>query len=274
MTHSYDDHAELRPRTRAERTTALAVGAVLAVAGTVSLIHLIDQYNKAGPYREARAAESERARQEREAERERRLADEEARSRIGSGEALPPALSVEPANPTLPSGTARLEDLPPETRREIERRLAEERMRTPLSSTVRPAQPLRWSVPPSWPTVRGDAFPEGVSEMSVQFRCRVTRGGLLSDCASTEQPAGTGLAALMRPALDRARAEPARIDGQVVESRISFGVAFTAPPRRVVVPPPPTRPRDPEAPPAYVPTSPLPSADRLTTPPPVPAPEG
>ena len=94
MTHSYDDHAGLRPRTRAERITALAVGAALAVAGTVSLIHLVDQYGKAGPYREARAAEDARERQEREAERERRRADAEATSRIGNGEGLPPMLSV------------------------------------------------------------------------------------------------------------------------------------------------------------------------------------
>lgn len=275
MTHSYDDHAGLRPRTRAERITALAVGAALAVAGTVSLIHLVDQYGKAGPYRGARAAEDARERQEREAERERRRADAEATSRIGSGEALPPMLSVETANPTLPGGPIRLEDLPPEKRREIERLLAEQGARTPPApSSVRPAvsQPLRWYIPPVWPTVRGDAFPEGVSEMGVQFRCRVTRAGLLADCTSTEQPAGTGLAARMRPALDRARAEPASVDGRAFESRITFGVSFTAPARRLVVPP--TPPRDPEAPPAYVPTSPLPSADRLTAPPPEPAPEG
>jgi hypothetical protein len=264
MTHSYDDHAGLRPRTPAERVTALAVGAVLAVAGTVSLIHLVDQYGKAGPYREARAAEGARERLEREAERERREAAEQAASRIGSGEGLPPALSVEPANPNLP----------PEQRREMERLLAEQVARTPPSpSAVRRAasQPLRWYIPPNWPSVRGDAFPEGVSEISVQFRCRVTRDGLLADCAATEQPAGTGLAARMRPALDRARAEPASVDGRAVESRISFGVSFTAPARRLVAPQPP---REPDAPPAYVPTSPLPSPDRLTTPAPQPAPEG
>lgn len=274
MTHSYDDHAGPRPRTRAERITALSVGAVLAIAGTVSLIHLVDQYNKAAPYREARAAEGARERQAREAERERRVADEEARSRIGSGEPLPPPVAVERANPTLPNKAFRLEDLPPEQRREIERLLAEQGARTrPPPSPVRSgvSQTLRWYVPPSWPSVRNDAFPEGVSRMSVEFRCRVTRDGALADCASTEQPQGTGLADRMRPALARARAEPASIDGRPVEGRISFGVSFTAGPRRSVAPPPP---RDPEAPPAYVPTSPLPSADRLTTPPPAPAPEG
>lgn len=264
MTHSYDDRGALPPRSRADRMLALGVGVTLAVTGTLSLVHLIDQYGKAAPYREARAAERDR---EREARAQRAAEREAADALRDAGGVLPPPVAVQPGSDVVPEGAFRLEDLPSAQRREVERLLEREGARSPVPvQTERPivSRPLRWYIPPSWPSVRNDAFPEGVSRMRVQFRCRVTRDGSLADCTSTEQPVGTGLAARMRPALDRARVEPSMVNGRPVESRISFGVSFSAAPRRLVAPPPP--PAEAEKPPAYIPASPLPSADRLDAP--------
>ncbi len=277
MTHSYNDHGGLPARARTERMTALGVGAVMAVAGTLSLVHLIDQYRKAAPWREARAAERER---ERQAEAAREKAADALRDADGN---LPPPVAVAPAdraNPILPNGAFRLEDLPPEQRREVERLLEREGAgpasgpgSTPRSQPQRPSvsQTIRWYIPPSWPSVRNDAFPDGVSRMGVQFRCNVTRDGVLARCDATENPSGTGLAARMRPALDRARVDPPTVGGRAVESEITFGVSFSAAPRRVPVPSPADKPGA-EAP-AYMPPSALPPADRLTAPSP-PAPGG
>jgi hypothetical protein len=111
--------------------------------------------------------------------------------------------------------------------------------------------------------------------MSVRFRCDVSRGGTLSNCSATEEPVGTGLAARTRPALDGARMEPLTTNGRTVEGRATFGVSYTATPRWVRPPQPPAPPAEVEKPPAYVPPSTLPSADRLDTPPPPePAPGG
>lgn len=274
MTHSYDDHGGLPARTRTERLTALGVGAVMAVAGILSLVHLIDQYRKATPWREARAAERER---ERQAEEAREKAADALRDARGN---LPPPVAVAPAPPgaaTPPDGPFRMEDLSPEQRRAVERMIERESGgATPVPQTrsrpQRPAvsQPIRWYIPPSWPSVRNDAFPDGVSRMGVQFRCRVTRDGVLARCDATESPSGAGLAARMRPALDRARVSPPTINGRAVESEITFGVSFSAAPRRVAVPPPADKP-DVDAPASMPPSAQL-SADRLATPPPVSAP--
>ena len=70
----------------------------------------------------------------------------------------------------------------------------------------------------------------------------------------------------MRPALNRARVDPPTAGGRAVESEVTFGVSFSAAPRRVPVPPPADKPGA-EAP-AYMPPSALPPADRLTAPPP------
>lgn len=106
MTHSYNDHGGLPARTRTERLTALGVGAVMAVAGTLSLVHLIDQYRKAAPWREARGAERER---ERQAEEAREKAADALRDAQGN---LPPPVAVAPAPPeaaTPPDGPFRLD---------------------------------------------------------------------------------------------------------------------------------------------------------------------
>jgi len=241
MTHSYDDPADAGPRGKTERWLIRSFGVTLAVAAVVSLMHLVDQYRQAGPYRETLAAE----RAAREAQRALEsqppvstLADEapSSASSVATGSLSGPAASA-----GLPNGAVRLQDLSPDQRREVERFLSDEAARAPPTSRLeRPSvsQPIRWYIPPSWPSVRSDAFPTGVSRMGVQFRCRVTRDGVLADCAATEEPAGTGLAARMRPALDRARVDPPTAGGRPVESQVSFGITFSAAPRRAAAPPP------------------------------------
>lgn len=253
-------------------------GVTLAVAGVLSAIHLAGQYRQAAPYRAAKAAEraladaeTDRKNAEWQAERDANQARYEARETIPS----PRTLQVPT---TAPGDALRLEDMSPEVRREIERAMA---ARGEGGSRPAPAAPtttaLRWSAEPDWPALRNEDFPPGVSRIEVLFRCRVTRDGALAGCTSTERPAGSGLAARMRPALAGARMEPMIVDGRRIESTASFGVSFAAPPRRVVVPPPPAAA---DKPPVYMPSSPLPSADRLTAPipvtppPPEPAPGG
>ncbi len=230
MTHSYDDPQGVTPRDKTERWLIRGFSVILAVAAVVSLVHLVGQYRQAGPYRETLTAESIRAAAKRQAEdavrraeREAEAAMAQARGQLGSTtDALPPPVAV-------PSG-----DL---SREEIKR-----------SPTVRGAAitaphrgsvstPTRWYIPPSWPSVRSDAFPPGVSQVAVQFRCRVSRDGALSNCTATEQPAGAGLADRLRPALDRARMEPMTVEGRPVESTASFGVSFSSRPLPVAAPP-------------------------------------
>lgn len=275
MTHSDHHQAGPTPGAKTERLLVRGFGVTLAVAGVLSAIHLADQYRQAAPYREAKAAERALARAAGEARDAEWRAERDAnQARYESRETIPSPRTLQV--PTPESGDAlRLEDMSPEVRREIERAIA---ARGEGGSRPAPSAPtttaLRWSVEPDWPLLRNDDFPPGVARIEVLFRCRVTRDGALTGCNATERPVGSGLAARMRPALNGARMEPMIVDGRRIESTASFGVSFNAPPRRVVVPPPPTDPGADKAP-VYMPSSPLPSADRLTTPIPVtpPAPE-
>lgn len=241
MTHSYEDPAGAMSRGKTERMLVRAFGVTLAVAGAVSLVHLVGQYRQAAPYREAQAAERVREREAREAEQARRDAETEAMGRLGSGE-VPPPVAVSPASPSA--------DL---SREEVQRRLAEQAVastsrREPVSA------PLRWRIQPDWPSVRDDAFPSGVSRIGVEFRCRVSRDGVLSNCAAVENPVGTGLADRMRPALTRARMEPMMVDDRPVESSASFSISFSIRPRPpVAATKPPPEPDTPPLPPAEPP---------------------
>jgi len=256
MTHSYDDPADARPRGRTERWLIRAFSATLAVATVVSLVHLVGQYRQAGPYRATQAAERAARAAQRALERQPPVATPAAEA----------SSSIPLTVPVSPTGDPSYDDAPPDTE---QRGVSSER-----GSREPSWGPLRWSVPPAWPSVGDDAYPSGVTRMSVRFRCNVSRGGTLSSCSATEEPAGTGLAARTRPALAGARMEPLTANGRTVEGTVTLGVSYTATPRWVR---PPQPPAEAEKPPVYMPPSALPPTDRLETPappPPEPAPAG
>lgn len=271
MTYSYDHRAAPPVRTRLERGLILGGSVALAVAGVVSVVHLVDQYGKSGDYRAELAAK-------REAERAQYAAE-----RAPPVPVDPPVIAV----PSSANAEDPFEGLTPEERRLLERELEKHEIRVPAPAPAprqSTSQPLEWARSPDWPSVGADAFPEGAGRISVQFRCRATRDGRLTNCSSREQPAGSGLAARMRPALSGARVAPTIIDGRAVESDVTFGISFTAPPPRWVRPTPPTPAPSStgEPPPVWLPPSSLPSTDRLNPPPaakpsapePAPAPAG
>lgn len=254
MTHSYDDPAETRPRGKTERWLIRAFSVTLAVATVVSLVHLVGQYRQAEPYRATQAA----ARAARDAQRALEREPPVATPVAEAPSSLP--LTV----PVPPTGDLSYGDALPDT---APRGASSER------ETHEPALgPPRWLVPPTWPSVGDDAYPSGVTRMSVRFRCNVSRGGTLSNCAATEEPAGTGLAARTRPALAGARMEPLTTNGRTVEGTVTLGVSYTATPRWVRPPQLATPPAEAEKPPVYVPPSAAPPTDRLETPP-APSPE-
>lgn len=217
MTHSYDDPAGAMSRGKTERMLVRAFGVTLAVAGAVSLVHLVGQYRQAGPYRAAQAVE-------RAAEAAQRARERETPVPTRTFEPPPSATSPSTAGASAPGAGGG---------------------DGPISGAA------RWKVRPDWPSIGGDLFPEGVSRISVRFRCQSNAQGVLSSCSATENPARTGLGARMRPALDAARLEPVLIGGRPLLREVEFGVSFTAEANPAPAPSePPASALPPEAPPA------------------------
>ena len=219
MTHSYDHHAEIPPRSKTDRLIVWAVGLTMAAVGAVSLVYLVDQYRDAGPWREALAVKRAMARDAAEAERARRAA------------VYDPAPVVTPVAPAADSEPP-FENMTPDQRRDVERLLAAQRGRQ-AAPAASPSVPMRWAVRPAWPGVGGDVFPAGATRIGVTFRCTVSRTGVMTRCVATESPAGTGLGARMQPALMAARMEPLMENGRAVPSEVSVSVSFENRPRPV-----------------------------------------
>ncbi|NJC40210.1 hypothetical protein GGQ87_000468 [Brevundimonas alba] len=187
-----------------------AVAAGLAAASAISLVHLSSAWDAGADFRANRAAEAEARRLRLEAEKAPPVAVPIPERR----DIVAPPVVVTGSRPTGTQPAARAE---------------------PIRQTV------RWVVRPNF-AVRARDLPPGPGSVSVSFRCTVRRDGTLTGCSARETPAGSGLAALTRPALDSARMEPILIDGLPVESVATFAVSYEldAPPPRVAV----TRQRD------------------------------
>ncbi|RZJ41171.1 MAG: hypothetical protein EON86_11010 [Brevundimonas sp.] len=251
MTYGYDDHAPIPARSRTDRIMVWGVGLTLTVIGLASAIYLADQYRAAAPWRAAQESERLREREARAAEEARREAIQAERMAAAEAplDAQPPVIV-----PAAPNFEAMSQE---ELRRYLEEHgvdVAGARTRPAPAPRAEPdSQPLEWAIRPQWPALRGYTFPEGVTRIRVDFGCAVSRTGVLSDCRATEIPAGTGLAARMRPALAAARMRPMTRGGRPVDGEATISVHFDArPPAPVVV----DRPRPPAEPAAPAPDTP------------------
>ena len=267
MTYGYDDHTPIPARSRTDRLIVWSVGLTLTVIGVASAIYLADQYRAAAPWRAAQ--ESERLR-----EREARAAEDARREAI---EAQRAAEADAALNPQVPVITAPAPDLESMSEEELRRYLEQQGVipgGAPATTPGRTSRdepvsgPLEWAVRPRWPALRDYTFPAGVSRIRVDFGCRVSRTGVLSDCRATEIPSGTGLAARMRPALADARMQPMTRGGRAVDGEATIGVFFDARPPAPVVerPRPPVEDAAPAAPAAAPASAPPPTDDQSPNP--------
>ena len=251
MTYGYDDHTPIPARSRTDRFTVWSVGLILTVIGVASAIYLADQYRAAAPWRAAQ--ESERLR-----EREAR-AEEKARQDAIEAERI--AAADAPLNPQAPVVVPSAPNFEAMSQAELRRYLEEHGVSADAAPVPTPtrtpraepdSRPLEWAIRPQWPALRGYTFPDGVTRIRVDFGCAVSRTGVLSDCRATESPAGTGLAARMRPALAAARMQPMTRGGRPVDGEATISVHFDArppaPPSAPVVVDRPRVPVEPSAP--------------------------
>lgn len=274
MTYSQPPFDTVAPQPAWDRrriAVTATVAAVLLAASGVSLVHLAGRYEAAAPLRAQRAAEAEQRRQAREADRavvfpvpvpvQAEISDESTVGSTGPG-AGSGGLSRDALDgvqfETPPSGSGRsldsmiaaLESGSVQGMSRAEARTLAARLRAERGG-ARPAPTpdrrqdsftLRWETPPDWPSLRSSDL-QGEGTVRVTWTCTADARGRLSRCSGRETPAGSGLAALTRSALERAVVAPgpdgSRAGQVTVSSSFTIHAPYTPPKTTAYDPPRP-----------------------------------